>query len=156
MPERPLVTIRDATADDAPFLTALVRHSAAYDGAYRAMVAGQTVDAAYVAAHPVRVAQDADARVVGFFSLLVPGRGLPGEAELDFMFVADDQQGRGVGRALIDDLLSLAAAADLRRIHVVAHPPAERFYRSVGAVGAGEIAPAGAVTWARPLLVFEV
>lgn len=154
--EHPPITIRDAADDDAPLLTALVRGSAAYDGVYRTMVERQTIGAAYIAANPVRVAEDADDRVLGFYSLLVPGRGEPGEAELDFMFVANDEQGRGVGRALIDDMLRLATTSRIRRIHVVSHPPAARFYRAVGAVPVGDVAPAGAVTWTRPLLVFEV
>src|SRR5687767_3292184 len=93
--------IRDAQPADAPVLTEIVRSSGSYDGTYRVMVASQVIDAAYLAANPTRVCVDGHGAIVGFTSLLVPGRGVAGEAELDFMFVADDRQGRGLGRALM-------------------------------------------------------
>ncbi|HXV94178.1 MAG TPA: GNAT family N-acetyltransferase [Pseudonocardia sp.] len=149
------VTIRDAVAGDGPALTTLVRTSRAYDGRYRVLVAGQTIDDAYVRAHPVRVAAHG-ARPVGFASLLVPGRGGAGDAELDFMFVADGEQGTGLGRLLSEDLRRHAAERGIRRIHIVAHPPAEAFYRRIGATRVGAVPPSGRVTWSRPLLVLPV
>src|ERR671913_267839 len=97
------LAIRDAQPAEAPALTQIVRSSGAYYGTYRLMVASQFIDAAYLAANPTRVCVDEQGAIVGFASLLVPGRGVAGEAELDFMFVADDQQGRGIGRALMAD-----------------------------------------------------
>jgi hypothetical protein len=44
----------------------------------------------------------------------------------------------------------------IERIHIVSHPPAEEFYRSVGAVRVGEIPPAGRITWSRPLLRIDI
>ncbi|WP_232661985.1 GNAT family N-acetyltransferase [Pseudonocardia sp. TRM90224] len=146
--------IRDAQPHDGPELTALVRESAAYTGEYQAMVARQVVDEAYMAANPTRVCVDGET-IVGFASLLVPGRGVAGEAELDFMFVANDQQRRGIGRILMDDVVALARRTGIRRIHIVSHPPSESFYRAVGAVPAGEIPPSGGTTWARPLLLLD-
>jgi GNAT superfamily N-acetyltransferase len=148
--------IRDAQAADAPALTRLVRNSGAYDGAYRVMVASQLIDAAYLAANPTRVSVDDREAIVGFASLLVPGRGVAGEAELDFMFVADDRQGRGVGRALMADAVAVARGMGVGRIHIVSHPPAEPFYRSVGAERVGEVPPAGRITWSRPLLCLDI
>jgi GNAT superfamily N-acetyltransferase len=148
--------IRDAQAADAPALTRLVRNSGAYDGTYRVMVAAQLIDAAYLAANPTRVSVDDREAIVGFASLLVPGRGVAGEAELDFMFVADDRQGRGVGRALMADAVAVARGIGLGRIHIVSHPPAEPFYRSVGAERVGEVPPAGRITWSRPLLCLDI
>jgi GNAT superfamily N-acetyltransferase len=150
-----MLTIRPATDIDGPTLTAMVRDSGAYDGEYQVMVANQTIDAAYIAKNPVRVADD-DGRPVGFYSLQVPGRGEPGEGELDFMFVRDDQQGKSIGRFLAEDIRAVAAQLGLSRIHIVSHPPAEPFYRAIGAVRTGEVAPYGRVTWSRPLLVLEV
>jgi len=147
--------IRDARAADAPILTRIVRSSGAYDGAYRVMVAPLSIDDAYVAANPTRVCADADGAIVGFASLLLPGRGAAGEAELDYMFVADDQQGRGTGRALIADVVAVARGLGVARIHIVSHPPSEGFYRSVGAEQVGEIPPAGRITWSRPLLCLD-
>lgn len=93
---------------------------------------------------------------MGFASLLVPGRGAAGEAEFDFMFVADDRQGRGIDRDLMVDIASVSWHLDIRRIHIVAHPPAEPFYRAVGAVPVGEVPPTGRITWSRPLLRLDV
>ena len=148
--------IRDAVAADAPALTRIVRGSAAYGGAYRTMVAAQLIDEAYLAANPTRVCVDDAGVVVGFASLLVPGRGVAGEAELDFMFVADDRQGLGIGRALLADVLDLGRRLGVACLHIVSHPPAEAFYRAVGAVRVGDIPPAGRITWSRPLLRLDV
>jgi GNAT superfamily N-acetyltransferase len=147
--------IRDAQPTDAPVLTEIVRSSGAYDGTYRVMVASQVIDAAYLAANPTRVCVDCQGAIVGFASLLAPGRGVPSEAELDFMFVADDRQGRGLGRALMADVVAVSTRRGIERIHIVSHPPAEAFYRSVGAVRVGEIPPTGRITWSRPLLQLE-
>lgn len=149
-------TIRDAQAGDGPELTELVRRSSAYDGPYRTMVEHQVVDAAYVAANPTRVLVADGRTVAGFASLLVPGRGGPGEAELDFMFVADGQQGRGFGRLLMADIASVARRLGIRRIHIVSHPPAEAFYRAAGARPVGVLPPSGRITWSRPILTHDL
>jgi GNAT superfamily N-acetyltransferase len=151
------VEIRDARAADAPVLTEIVRTSGAYDGPYRVMVAPLSIDADYVATNPTRVCVDGDDdAIVGFASLLLPGRGVTGEAELDYMFVADGQQGRGIGRALIADIVAVATGLGVERIHIVSHPPSEGFYRSVGAQWVGEIPPAGRITWSRPHLRLNI
>jgi GNAT superfamily N-acetyltransferase len=149
------VTLRAAVAADGPTLTRLARTSAAYDGEYRAVVAEQTIDATYLAKNPARVAED-DRGIAGFYTLVIPGRGQAGEGELDYLFVADDRQGSGIGRALIDDLRGEATALGLRRIHIVSHPPAEGFYLAMGASRVGVLHPRGRVTWARPRLVLEL
>jgi hypothetical protein len=149
------ITIRPATGLDCPVLTAMVRQSAAYDGDYRVMVADQTIDQRYLLANPVWVAVDRQ-RVVGFYSLLLPGRGRAGEGELDFMFVADRDQRRGVGRLLFDDLRLVAASLRLSRVHIVSHPPSEGFYLAQGARRIGQVPPAGRAGWARPHLVLEI
>jgi GNAT superfamily N-acetyltransferase len=150
------LAIRDARAADAPVLTEIVRTSGAYDGTYRVMVAPLSIDAAYLAANPARVCVDGEGAIVGFASLLLPGRGIAGEAELDYMFVTDGQQGRGVGRALIADIIAVATGLGVTRIHIVSHPPSEGFYRSVGAQRVGEIPPAGRITWSRPHLRLDI
>jgi GNAT superfamily N-acetyltransferase len=149
------VAIRPAIGRDCAALTAMVRQSGAYHGRYHVMVANQTIDVGYLQAHPVRVAV-IGAEVVGFYSLLVAGCRVDGEGELDFMFVADRHQGRGVGRQLFDDLRQMAASLGLRRIHIVSHPPAERFYRARGAERVGEVPPSGGVTWSRPHLLLSL
>ncbi|MFF8873194.1 GNAT family N-acetyltransferase [Streptomyces massasporeus] len=151
------IVIRRAEARDAKRLTRLVRGSRAYGGQYAAMVAGYRVGPDYVETHRVFVAVDAgDAddsagRVLGFYSLvLVP-------PELDLLFVEDGMQGRGIGRSLVEHMKSEARAAGLDRVRVVSHPPAEGFYRSVGALLTGTVsANPPAVAWDRPELEFLI
>ncbi|GHA06329.1 N-acetyltransferase [Streptomyces tauricus] len=149
------VSVRRATARDAKRLTRLVRGSRAYEGQYAAMVAGYRVGPDYIETHRVFVAAAAaeghEGQVLGFYSLVLA------PPELDLMFVADQAQGRGVGRLLVAHMTSEARAAGLDRVRVVSHPPAEGFYRSVGAVHVGT-APATppAVVWDRPELEFRI
>lgn len=142
------VRIRRAVARDAKRLTRLVTSSRAYEGPYAPMVAGYKVGPDYVEAHVVHVAVDDDGRILGFYALVLS------PPELDLMFVADDVQGRGVGRFLIGHLREEAYRAGLAAVRVVAHPPAEGFYRSVGAERTGTVAARPpAVMWDRPDLV---
>lgn len=150
-----MVEMRDAGIEDGPALTQLVRTSAAYDGQYRAMAAGQTIDAAYTSTNPTRVAQEAG-RIGGFYSLSSPRRGDDGEPEPDSVFVDDRRRGSGIGPVLADDLRRQAAALGVQRVHIASHPSAEPSCRALGARPIGAPAPAGRVTWSRPLLVLDV
>jgi GNAT superfamily N-acetyltransferase len=148
------ITIRRAVARDAKRLTRLVRGSGAYTGEYAAAVAGYRVGPDYIEAHRAFVAVGADepgGRVLGFYSLvLVP-------PELDLLFVADDAQGRGIGRLLVAHMLSEARAAGIDRVKVVSHLPAEDFYHRAGAVRIGTaFANPPAVPWDRPELEFRI
>ncbi|WP_221353640.1 GNAT family N-acetyltransferase [Streptomyces beigongshangae] len=146
------VPVRRAVARDAKRLTRLVRGSRAYEGQYAAMVGGYRVGPDYIEAHRVFAATEGhDGPVIGFYSLVLT------PPELDLMFVADRAQGRGIGRLLVAHMRSQARAAGLDRVRVVSHPPAEGFYRSVGAVPTGT-APATppAVVWDRPELEFRI
>ncbi|MFH9614200.1 GNAT family N-acetyltransferase [Streptomyces pratensis] len=145
------VRIRRAVARDARRLTRLVTTSRAYEGPYAPMVAGYKVGPDYIEAHRVHVAVDDDGRVLGFYALVLS------PPELDLMFVADDVQGRGIGRLLVGHLREEARRAGLPSVRVVAHPPAEGFYRSVGAERTGTVAARPpAVMWDRPELVLTV
>ncbi|MFB9392245.1 GNAT family N-acetyltransferase [Streptomyces coeruleoprunus] len=142
-------TIRRATAQDAARLTALVRGSGAYRGTYASIISGYRVTADYIARHRVFVAVDATGRVVGFYALVLE------PPELDLAFVADDAQGTGVGRLLVRHMIAQAREAGLAEVRVVAHPPAEAFYRRMGAERVGTVAPSPPrVTWERPELRF--
>ncbi|GAB1333106.1 GNAT family N-acetyltransferase [Streptomyces sennicomposti] len=148
------VTIRRAVTRDARRLTRLVRGSAAYEGKYAAAVADYRVGPDYIEAHRAFVAVDADeaaGRVLGFYSLVLA------PPELDLLFVADEAQGRGIGRLLVAHMRSEARAAGLRRVKVVSHPPAEGFYHRVGAVRTGTaLANPPAVPWDRPEFEFRI
>lgn len=143
------LTIRRAAARDADRLTSLVQGSGAYRGAYASMVSGYRVTAEYVARHRVFAAVDAADRPLGFYSLVLE------PPELDLMFVADGARGSGVGRLLVEHMLGQAREAGLGEVRVVSHPPAERFYRRLGAERVGTVAPSPPkVTWERPALRF--
>ncbi|WP_217238134.1 GNAT family N-acetyltransferase [Streptomyces sp. AC555_RSS877] len=148
------ITIRRAVARDAKRLTRLVRGSRAYEGQYAAMVAAYRVGPDYIETHRVFVAvadDEHESRVLGFYSLVLA------PPELDLMFVADGAQGRGIGRLLVTHMKAEARAAGLDHVRVVSHPPAEGFYRSVGAVRTGTAAAnPPAVVWDRPELEFLV
>ncbi|MFF4171900.1 GNAT family N-acetyltransferase [Streptomyces sp. NPDC001744] len=146
------ITVRRATADDSRRLTRLVRGSRAYRGDYAAMVEGYRVGGSYIEHHAVFVAADGggEGRVLGFYALLVD------EAELDLAFVADEAQGLGIGRLLMEHMTARARAAGLGSVKVVAHPPAEEFYLRTGAVRTGTVPPSGRVHWERPELRYDV
>ncbi|MFF7445775.1 MULTISPECIES: GNAT family N-acetyltransferase [unclassified Streptomyces] len=147
------VTVRRAVARDAKRLTRLVRGSSAYEGKYAPAVAGYRVGADYIEAHRTFVAVGAEedqGRVLGFYSLVLA------PAELDLLFVADDAQGRGIGRLLVAHMRSEARAAGIDRLRVVSHVPAEGFYHRVGAVRTGTVfANPPAVPWDRPEFEFR-
>lgn len=166
------VVIRRAEGQDAGRLTRLVRSSRAYEGRYAAMVDGYRVGTDYIEAHRVFVAAwegagggsdvgsggsgsgsraSGGSGVLGFYSLVVEA------AELDLMFVADQAQGYGIGRRLIEHMRGEAWRAGIDRVRVVSHPPAEGFYHSVGALPSGTVrADPPAVMWDRPELTFLV
>ncbi|MFJ6294055.1 GNAT family N-acetyltransferase [Streptomyces griseoviridis] len=150
----PPVTIRRAVARDAKRLTRLVRGSSAYAGKYASAVAGYRVGPDYIEAHRAFVAVGADDdedRVLGFYSLVLD------PPELDLLFVADEVQGRGIGRLLVAHMRSEARAAGLDRLTVVSHLPAEDFYHRVGAVRTGTVyANPPAVPWDRPEFEFRI
>ncbi|GGZ07549.1 GNAT family N-acetyltransferase [Streptomyces nitrosporeus] len=145
------IRVRRAVAGDAGRLTRLVTTSRAYEGPYAPMVAGYRVGPDYIEAHRVFTAVDADDRVLGFYALLLDF------AELDLMFVADAAQGLGIGRLLAGHLREEAGRAGLRRVRIVAHPPAEGFYLEMGAERTGTVRAAPpAVMWDRPELAFTI
>ncbi|MFJ7414151.1 GNAT family N-acetyltransferase [Streptomyces sp. NPDC098077] len=151
-PQHADVTIRRAAAGDAGRLTRLVRTSGAYEGPYAPMVEGYRVGPDYIEAHRVFVADDgATGRILGFYALLLD------PPELDLMFVADSAQGLGIGRLLAAHLREEARTAGLAGIRIVSHPPAEGFYRSIGAELVGTVrADPPAVMWDRPELLLRI
>ncbi|AVZ71336.1 GNAT family N-acetyltransferase [Streptomyces lunaelactis] len=145
------VRIRRATARDAKRLTKLMRRSRAYEGPYAPMIAGYRVGPDYIETHRVFLALGEDERLLGFYALVLS------PPELDLMFVADAAQGLGIGRRMIEHLLGEARDAGLAAVRIVAHPPAEGFYLSVGAKRIGTVsANPPAVMWDRPEMVLPI
>ncbi|MGX1365136.1 GNAT superfamily N-acetyltransferase [Streptomyces canus] len=148
------ITIRRAVARDAKRLTRLVRGSGAYAGKYASAVAGYRVGPDYIEAHRTFVAVgggEHDGRVLGFYSLVLA------PPELDLLFVADEAQGRGIGRMLVAHMQAEARDVGLDHVRVVSHLPAQDFYHRVGAVRTGiERANPPAVPWDRPAFEFRI
>ncbi|MEV7656777.1 GNAT family N-acetyltransferase [Streptomyces anulatus] len=151
-PQRADVLVRRAAAGDARRLTRLVRTSGAYEGPYASMVEGYRLGPDYIETHRVFVAGEVAAgRILGFYALLLD------PPELDLMFVADSAQGYGIGRLLATHLREEARSAGLTGVRIVSHPPAEGFYRSIGAELVGTVrADPPAVLWDRPELLLRI
>ena len=76
-----------------------------------------------------------DDRVVGFATTSPTENGL----ELDDLFVDPDWMRRGVGRALVEDVVSTARRGARRRITVTANEHALPFYEHAGFVTLGSV-----------------
>ena len=76
----------------------------------------------------VRVVTNEHDIPIGFSAVLDRGDAV----ELDGLFVAPERMRRGLGGALIADVVARARAAGARRIEVVANPGAVPFYRRHG------------------------
>jgi len=138
--------IRRATPADLPAVDTLMRSVSAYHGEYAPMLAGYALkpqqfddDLFYLA--------EADGRVLGFYSLVTAG-----EPELDLMFVDETTQGTGLGAALFNHMADQARAVGIDAVKIIANPPAEGFYRRMGAERIGTRRPKGRVTWSQPIL----
>ncbi|WP_459857291.1 GNAT family N-acetyltransferase [Dongia sp. agr-C8] len=148
-------TIRPARAGEATILTALCVRSKAhwgYDSVFMAAAArllqirereieAGSVLAAFAAAQPCGVAT------------IVPLRRRHW-CELSHLFVAPESIGCGIGRALFDAALALAAERGARHISILSDPNAAAFYQKLGARRCGE-APSGVVP-NRMLPLFEI
>jgi N-acetylglutamate synthase-like GNAT family acetyltransferase len=145
------MNIRRAETSDCHALTRIVRTSEAYNGEYRVMVADITITPEQVARDDLFVAEQ-DGLVIGFYSLKIDAE----EAELDFMFVDDKLRGTGIGRALWSHMLARAQTRGFEAVKIVSHPPAEAFYRRLGARAVGVVGPSGRAAWSRPLMRINV
>jgi len=76
-----------------------------------------------------------DRRIVGFATGLRVGTAV----ELDDLFVDPEYMRRGVGRALVSDVVATAQACGVERVEVTANPHALAFYEKAGFVLEGVI-----------------
>jgi GNAT superfamily N-acetyltransferase len=143
-------TTRRATPADLPALDALMRSVSAYHGDYAPMLDGYAMTPEQFERDLVFVAE-ADGRPLGFYSLVVEG-----EPELDLMFVADATQGSGLGARLFRHMAEQARALGVDAVKIVSNPPAEGFYRRMGADRVGTKRPKGRVTWTQPILYLRL
>jgi GNAT superfamily N-acetyltransferase len=131
MPVMNALTIRDATSGEMTTLREV----------YRRASLSNNGDRPNLLAHPeylelsdqgvrdgrTRVA-DASGRVIGFATWL----GIGDVTEIEDLFVDPDWMRRGVGRALVADLVALARQRGVRRVEVTGNPHARAFYERVG------------------------
>lgn len=141
--------IRRARTEDAPALTAMMHASSAYAGGYARILDGYAITRAQIARDHMFLAE-AEA-TLGFYSLTL----LP-EPELDLLFVADEAQGRGIGRLMMDHCRATAAVLGISTVRIVSHPPALGFYQANGAKRTGTKPPSGKVQWDRPILELAI
>lgn len=78
--------------------------------------------------------------VVGFYSV----DGVPAVGELGNMWVRPSEIGTGLGRAMWQDAMDVAAAAGFEQLDIGAEPNAEGFYRKMGARRIGQT-PSGSI-----------
>ncbi len=132
------VRICDAASNDRAALEGVFRRSSLSNAGDRVnLVAHPEVlelSEAAVNAGRTRVAISED-RIVGF-STAVDGDG-DGVVELDALFVDPDCMRRGVGLALIRDVVSTARDLGCRRVEVTANEHARAFYEHAGFVDSG-------------------
>jgi GNAT superfamily N-acetyltransferase len=148
-------TIRPARAGEASILTALCIRSKAhwgYDSAFMEAAApllrigeSEIADGGVLAA----LQQDGDPCGV---AAIIPLRRRQW-CELSHLFVAPERLGRGIGRALFDAAIALAAARNATHVSILSDPHAADFYQRLGARRCGE-APSG-VARNRMLPLFE-
>ena len=143
-------TLRRATAADLPALDRLMRGVSAYHGEFAPMLADYALTPAQFE-RDLFVLAEADGRPMGFYSLITEG-----EPELDLMFVADAAQGTGLGARLFAHMAAEARALGIDAVKIVSNPPAEGFYRRMGAERVGTKRPKGRVTWSQPILYLRL
>jgi ribosomal protein S18 acetylase RimI-like enzyme len=88
-----------------------------------------------IRAGQVRVAVDGDA-LLGFSAVLALE---PDAVELDGLFVDPDQMRRGIGAALVADVVAIAREGGAARLEVTANRNALAFYERNGFAAVGEV-----------------
>lgn len=136
------ITVREARADEAAALTELALRAKAswgYDAAFMAACCEElTITPAKMAAWQVWVA-DAEGEIAGMVAL-----SLQDGAEVEDFFVEPAFQGRGVGAALMAELVAAARVAGATALEVDADPNAEAIYARLGFTTFGR-SPSGSI-----------
>ena len=146
--------IRPARADEAQHLSELALRSKAHWGYSRQFMEACRAELTYspqvCGSGTVIVAERA--AVLGFYRLV---RDVP-VSRLEALFVEPDEQGFGVGKALLKHALSAAEGLGAEVVELEADPNAEPFYTRCGAVRVGEV-PSGSIRGRKlPLMRFDL
>lgn len=124
--------IREADPGDAAALSALARRAKAHwgypDEWLRTWSGDLTISSEYLAAHRGFVAV-AEGSPIGVCVLEVDGT----VGTLEHVWIAPENQGTGVGRALVARALEAASRAGAVGVSVLSDPFAEAFYLRLGA-----------------------
>jgi GNAT superfamily N-acetyltransferase len=146
MSDKPLLSIRTATADDVPLIAQLIRELAEYERLADAAVAGEDDlrDQLFGERPAAEVLiAEADGEPAGFalffhtFSTFLGKRGL----YLEDLFLRPAFRGLGLGRHLMAALARIAVRRDCGRFEWSVldwNEPSIAFYRRLGAVGMDE------------------
>ena len=126
------------TADDLPRVSELgVRSKASWGYDAQAMEVFSeelTHDEALLERSLVAQVALRDGEIVGYFTLVQHSLG---EIELDYMFVAQESFGTGVGREMMEAAMSHARELGAEKLTLIADPNAQGFYQKFGAVVTG-------------------
>ncbi|HYB09907.1 MAG TPA: GNAT family N-acetyltransferase [Alphaproteobacteria bacterium] len=150
--------IRPARADEADDLTALCVQSKAYWGYdanfMRLSAVALAVTPSMIDEGCVLVAEDLHSRLVGVAAVARVSE--DGKFDLARLFVLPSAFGIGIGRALFEAAVALAARQGGASLLILSDPFAEAFYERLGAVKIGD-APSDAIPGRRlPLLEYAI
>ena len=148
--------IRKAVPDEAAKLTSLARLAKASwgypDSWLREWESELSISRDYILENLVFVLEE-DREVVGVVGLEIGEEG----PEIGHLWVSPHTQGRGVGRALVEEAKDVARELGWVALRVVSDPFAEPFYERMGGVRIGEVpAPVAGTARTLPVLSIEV
>lgn len=134
LPIEPVSTrVRAAQATDAPALSRIAiaaKRSWGYPEAWiEAWTPALTVDAGFIARHPVWVGLGGDGEAVAWSALVDQD----GRAQLEHLWVLPASQGQGLGRCLLEAVVQAATRHGHSVLHIEADPYAAPFYEHHGA-----------------------
>jgi GNAT superfamily N-acetyltransferase len=125
-------SIQDAVLDELPDLEALQRRASMVWEEYRDQLVAHpdaiSIPRADIEDGRTRVAWGSGRRV-GFSAVLATREGV---CELDGLFVEPEFWRRGIGRALIDDVVANALQTGASSLEVTGNPRAVSFYKALG------------------------
>jgi N-acetylglutamate synthase-like GNAT family acetyltransferase len=132
-----MLNIRQATLNEADFLTELMRRSKAYWGyspEFMEVVRDtMQITAEQIATRHVYVLEDED-RAVGFCHFYQR----PDDVYLEDLFIEPGMIGRGYGKMLFNYVTQFARTNGVNQIVFEADPNAESFYHKLGATTIGQ------------------
>jgi GNAT superfamily N-acetyltransferase len=131
--------LEKANSNDNEVLTAITKKSKAYwgysDDQIEIWSESLTITPAYIETKSVYKLV-IDAITIGYYSFFYKGEHT---IKLDNLFILPEYIGKGFGRILMDDFLSLVKRTSVNKIILDSEPNAEMFYAKLGFVKVGEI-----------------